>query len=69
MFSNIVVYWLFMVFVAILLFILFSWFIPIAFGWINIPIPELIARVLSLLIVAFWLFGGYRYRGARPPVA
>jgi hypothetical protein len=62
-----VISWLILIFVAICVFILARWLIPLLFGALGVAIPDQIVTILSLLIALGVVFGGYSYR--RVPVA
>ncbi len=64
-----IVHWLVLVFVAICIFIIAKWLIPLVFGAIGVNIPDQIVLILSLLIALGWVYGGYSYRrGPAGPV-
>lgn len=62
-----VVHWLVVIFVAICVFVLASWLIPLLFGMIGFPIPSNIVTILALLIALGVVWGGYGWRSG--PVA
>jgi hypothetical protein len=57
-----VITWIILVFVAICVFILAKWLIPLLFGLIGFTVPDQIATILALLIALGCVFGGYSYR-------
>ncbi len=63
-----VIHWLLIIFIAVCIFILARWAIPLIFGLIGVAIPDQIVTILSLLIAVGFLYGGYSYRRAVPPV-
>jgi hypothetical protein len=62
------VHWLVVIFVAICLFILARWAIPLLFGLVGIVIPPEIVLILALLIAVGWGWGGYSWRSGPGPV-
>jgi hypothetical protein len=61
-FGRSVIHWLFVIFIAICVFILARWLIPLLFGAVGINIPDQIVTILSLLIALGCFYGGYSYR-------
>ena len=57
-----VVVWLVIFFIAICVFYLGQWLIPLLFALIGVAIPARIVNVLALLIAAGVVWGGW-YRG------
>jgi hypothetical protein len=53
-------------FIAVCVFILARWLIPLIFGAIGVAIPDQIVLVLALLIALGCVYGGYVYRSAGP---
>jgi hypothetical protein len=63
-----VIHWLILIFVAICVFILAKWLIPLVFGLLGVSIPDQIVIILSLLIALGCVWGGWSYnRGAVVP--
>jgi hypothetical protein len=62
-----VIHWLIVIFVAICVFILARWLIPLVFGLVGFAIPDQIVTILSLLIAVGVVWGGWSYRSG--PVA
>ena len=62
-----VIEWLVRVFVAVCVFILFRWAIPLLFALVGVAVPDQIATILALLIAVgvlwSWHAGGW---GRRP---
>ena len=52
-----VVSWLLIMFVAICVYLIALWLIPLAFGFLDVTIPLRIVRILSLLIAFGVVFG------------
>lgn len=59
-----VIHWIIVVFIAICVFILAKWAIPLLFGLVGFAIPDQIATILALLIALGCVWGGYTWRGA-----
>ncbi len=57
-----VIHWIVLAFVAVCMFILAKWLIPLLFGAIGVDIPDQIVLILSLLIALGVVWGGYSYR-------
>jgi len=62
-----IVHWLITILIAICVFFVAQWLIPLVFGLVGVSIPTNIVNILSLLIALGVVFGGYSYR--RGPVA
>ncbi len=62
-----VLHWIIVVIIAIIIFIIAKWAIPLLFGLLGVTIPDLIATCLALLLALLFVYGGYSYRGT--PVA
>ena len=56
-----VIHWLVLIFVAICVFILARWLIPLVFGLLGVAIPDQIVIILSLLIALGCVYGGWTY--------
>ena len=63
-----VIGWIVLAFIAVCVFILARWLIPLVFGAIGVNIPDQIVLVLSLLIALGVVWGGYSYRRPGPVV-
>jgi hypothetical protein len=61
-FGRSVIHWVILLFVAVCVFILAKWAIPLLFGAVGFPIPDQIATILALLIALGCVYGGYSYR-------
>lgn len=61
-----VIHWLVVIFVAICVFILAKWLIPLLFGMVGFPIPDQISTILALLIAIGVIWGGYGWRNTPP---
>jgi hypothetical protein len=59
-----VIHWIIVIFIAVCVFILARWAIPLLFGLVGVQIPDQIATILALLIALGCLYGGYTWRGA-----
>jgi hypothetical protein len=57
-----VIHWIVLAFVAVCVFILAKWLIPLIFGAIGVAIPDQIVLILSLLIALGVVWGGWSYR-------
>jgi hypothetical protein len=62
-----VISWIILAIVAVCVFILARWLIPLLFGVIGVAIPDQIVLVLSFLIALGVVWGGWSYRSG--PVA
>lgn len=60
-----VISWLILAFIAICVFFIAQWLIPLVFGLIGFRIPLNIVNIFALLIAAGIVWGGYT-RGAGP---
>ncbi|GAC1648712.1 MAG: hypothetical protein NVS4B6_23650 [Mycobacterium sp.] len=60
-----VIHWVILAFVAICVFFLAEWLIPLLFGAIGVDVPKNIVVILSALIALGCVFGGYSYRSGR----
>ncbi len=63
-----IIHWIILAFIAVCVFILAKWLIPLFFGLVGVAIPDQIVVIASLLIAVLCVYGGYSYRSA-PPVA
>ena len=64
LFGRSVITWIVLVFVAVCVFILAKWLIPLLFGLVGFDIPDQIATILALLIALGVVWGGYGWRRA-----
>ena len=64
LFGRSVVHWIILVFIAVCVFILAKWAIPLLFGLVGVAIPDQIATILAILIALGVVYGGYTWRGA-----
>jgi len=62
-----IIHWLVLIFVAICVFILAKWLIPLVFGLVGFAVPDQISTILALLIALGCVWGGWSYR-TRPVV-
>lgn len=58
-----VIHWLIVAVIAICIFFVAQWLIPILFGLVGVTIPGNIVNILALLIALGCFYGGYSYRG------
>lgn len=61
-----VIHWLLVIFIAICVFILAKWLIPLLFGLIGFAVPDQISTILALLIALGVVWGGWSYRVGPP---
>ncbi len=54
-----VIVWLLVAFVAICLFFIAQWLIPLLFGLVGVVIPRNIVNIFALLIAIGVFYGGY----------
>lgn len=59
-----VIHWIFVIFIAVCVFILARFAIPLLFGLIGVNLPPEIVTILALLIALGCFYGGYTYRRA-----
>jgi hypothetical protein len=59
-----IIHWIVLIFIAVCVFILAKWAIPLLFGLVGVAVPDQIATILSLLIAVGVIWGGYAYRTA-----
>jgi len=57
-----ILHWVVTILVAVLVFLLAMWLIPLIFGLIGIAIPGTIVTIIALLIAIGVVWGGYGYR-------
>ena len=62
-----VVNWIILIVIAICVFIVIKWLIPLLFGMLGVTVPDLIATALALLVALGVLWGGYGWRGTGGP--
>ncbi len=58
-----VIHWIIVAVIAICVFFLAQWLIPLVFGLVGVHIPENIVNILALLIALGCFYGGYTYKG------
>ena len=63
LFGRSVIHWIILALIAVCVFILARWLIPILFGLVGVAIPDQIATILALLIALGIVYWGYAYRG------
>lgn len=56
-----IIHWVVVILVAVLVFLLAMWLIPLLFGLVGIAIPPTIVTVIALLIAIGVVWGGYGY--------
>lgn len=59
LFGKSVIYWVIVAFLAICVFLLAQYLIPLLFGFVGFAIPAHITNILSLLIAIGVFYGGY----------
>lgn len=59
LFGRSVIFWVIMAFIAVCIFILAQWAIPLLFGFVDVSIPSKVVNVLALLIAIGVFYGGY----------
>ena len=59
LFGKSVVYWVMVAFLAICVFLLAQYLIPLLFGAVGFPVPGHIVNLLSVLIAFGVFWGGY----------
>ncbi len=57
-----IITWLILALVAICVFFLASWLIPLLFGLVGVAIPPHIVNILALLLAIGVVWGGYGWR-------
>jgi len=62
-----VIHWVILLFVAVCVFVVARWLIPLLFGAVGFPIPDQIVTILSILIALGVVWGGYSYRTGPQP--
>ncbi len=58
-----VVHWLIVAVIAVCVFFLAQWLIPLLFALVGVTIPGNIINILALLLALGSLYGGYSWRG------
>jgi len=56
-----VIHWLIVAIIAICIFFVAQWLIPLVFGLVGVQIPPTIVNILALLIALGVFYGGYSY--------
>lgn len=59
MFGRSIISWIVIFFIAVCVFFVAQWLIPLLFTAIGIAIPANIVNILSILIAAGVVYGGY----------
>lgn len=59
MFGRPVIHMILIAFIAVCVFVLAQWAIPLLFGFVDVSIPAKVVNVLSLLIAIGVLYGGW----------
>jgi hypothetical protein len=59
MFGRPLIFLILLIFVAVCVFILAQWAIPLLFGFVDVTIPSKVVNVLALLIAIGVLYGGW----------
>jgi hypothetical protein len=62
-FGRSVIHWIILAVIAICVFFLAQWLIPLVFGLVGVSIPPNIVNILALLIALGCFYGGYSWRG------
>jgi len=57
-----IIYWLVVLFLAVCVFFLCQYFIPLLFNLIGLHLPPNIVNIFSILIAVAVVFGGWGYR-------
>lgn len=55
-----ILWWILVALVAVCVFIIFRWLVPVLFGAIGVSVPAQISAVLAFLIALAVVYGGYR---------
>lgn len=66
-FGRSVIHWLVIALVAVCVFFLAQWLIPLVFSLVGVHIPENIVNILALLIAVGLFYWGYTYRRVVTP--
>lgn len=66
-FGRPVIHWIIVALVAVCIFFLAQWLIPMLFGLVGVRIPEQIVNILALLIAVGVFYYGYAWRSAPAP--
>ena len=61
-----VLYWIVTIILAVLVFFVFQWLIPLLAGLVGLAIPVMIVNILALLIALAVVWGGYGYNRGGP---
>jgi hypothetical protein len=61
-----IIHWIILAFIAVCVFIIAKWLIPLLFGLIGVAIPDQIVVIASLLIAVLFVYGGYNFRSTTP---
>ena len=59
LFGRSVIMWLVLAFIAICVFFIAQWLIPLLFGLVGFAMPANIVNIFALLIAAGIFYGGY----------
>ena len=59
MFGRPLIHMILIVFVAVCVFVLAQWAIPLLFGFVDVSIPTKVVNVLALLIAIGVVYGGW----------
>ena len=62
-----VIEWVLRIFVAVCVFILAKWAIPLLFGLVGVSVPDQISTILALLIAIGILWGWHVHYRPAPP--
>lgn len=65
-FGRSILRWIVLAFLAVCVFVVAAWLIPLLFGAVGFPIPPQIVTILALLLALSVVWGGYGWR-ATPP--
>ena len=58
-FGRSVIFWVLIAFIAVCVFILAQWAIPLLFGFVDVTIPSKVVNVLAILIAVGVFYGWY----------
>lgn len=61
-FGRSIIHWLIVAFVAVCVFVIAQWLIPLLFGAVGVTIPRNIVNIFAILIAAGIVYGGYSWR-------
>lgn len=59
LFGRSIVFWIVVAFIAICVFFVAQWLIPLLFGLVDVIIPAKIVNILAILVAAGVFYGGW----------